>query len=55
MGHGVYGEVELHVALLLAVFALDPASGFLHLDPGGVDGDGDGLSRLPEVLVGVDG
>jgi len=51
----VYGEVELHVPLLLAVLPLYPAAGLLNLYAGGVDGDGDGLIRLPEALVGVDG
>ena len=41
--------------MLLAVFALDPASGSVILDAGGVDGDGDGFIRLPEASIGVDG
>jgi len=49
------GEVELHVPLLLAVFALDPASGLLHLDAGGIQRDSDWLVGLAEALVGVDG
>jgi len=50
----VYGEVELHVALLLSVFSLDPAAGFLDLYAGGVDCDGDGVTCLLEDPVGVD-
>jgi hypothetical protein len=54
---GVYpdGEVQLHVAFLLAVLSLYPAAGLLDLYAGGVDGDGDGVAGLPEAPVGVDG
>jgi len=54
VGHGVHGEVELNVPLLLAVLPLDPASGLLHAYAGGVDGDGDGLGGVFEILVRVD-
>jgi hypothetical protein len=51
----VDGEVELDVPLLLAVFPLYPASGFVYADAGGVDGDADGLTCLLEAAVRVDG
>ena len=46
--------MQLHVAALLHVHALYSASGLVDADAGGVDGYGDGLSRLLEVLVWVD-
>ena len=55
MGLGVDGEVELDIPPLLPVLALHPAAGLVDADAGGVDGDGDGLVRLLEVAVWVDG
>jgi hypothetical protein len=55
VGHGVDGEVELHDLLLLPVLPLYPAPRLLNLYAGGVDGYDDGLIRLLEALVGVDG